>query len=343
MQTIITLKDVSRKAQVSVGTVSRVLSRSKTAVPISERTRAKVLKIAEELNYHPNIFARGLRLRKSYTIGLIIADIEDPFYGPIIRGIEEILLLNGYHFLLSDAKNDGTRETFCCEDLLKRQVDGILISGVPANVKEKGMEILKQKQIPVVLIGRISRLNFPVVIVDNEKGGFYATEHLIKLGHRRIGFLSGPEEQPDCLKRLIGYKMALKRYDIKFEECLIAKANHTPETGYTVMKELLQSIPGLTACFAYNDLIAVGAMRAINEEGIKIPEDFSIIGYDDIRVAPYLEPPLTTIRQPLKEMGVKAASLILKLISSKKAKDTNAILEPELVIRKSTGMVKNLR
>ena len=340
-----TLRSVSEKAHVSVATASRVLNGTRTIVPISEKTRRKVLEAADGLDYQPNIFAKCLRLKKSFTIGLVMSNIEDYFFGPIIRGIEKILQPNGYHFIIVDAEDSGEKELLCVEDLLKRRVDGVLVVGVPVvGCREEGEARLKEKGIPSVFVARQTNNNAPCVIVDNERGGFLATEHLILLGHRRIGFLSGPPLQPDGISRLAGYRKAFKKYGVPLRDDLIVAmddATPLPQTGYkAMMRKFSRKQTDMTACFAYNDLLAMGALTAMAAKKRNIPEDFSIVGFDDILTASYFVPPLTTVRQPLEEMGRKAASLLLDIISKQSNGDDagrKIVLQPELMIRKTTA------
>lgn len=337
-----TLRSISKKANVSIATASRVLSGAKTAVKISEKTRNRVLKVAKGIDYHPNIFARSLRLRKSFTVGLVVSSIEDYFFGPIIKGVERILRSKGYHLILVDAENNSEKELFCIQDLFSRMVDGILIAGIPAGYGKEGLLHLAEKDIPVVCIARQIDGNLPWIAVDNELGGFLATEHLIMLGHKRIGFISGPPKQPDCQSRLAGYRAAFTKHGLKFNKDLIVivkDASPLPETGYkAIMKEFSHRQMNMTACFAYNDFMALGAMKAIATKGRKVPQDFSIVGFDDILLASYCLPSLTTVRQPLEEMGKKAASLLMNIILKQNIddKEKKIVLPPNLIVRNST-------
>ncbi|MBI3991005.1 MAG: LacI family DNA-binding transcriptional regulator [Candidatus Omnitrophica bacterium] len=339
---MVTLKEVAQKAKVSVSTASKVLSQSKTAIPISRETKEKVITAAKELKYHPNLFARSLRTGKTYTVGFIVADIEDPFFAPIISGVEHSLGSAGYHFLLSNAKDTSGEESFYLEYYRRKRVDGILLAGVTKAPVSDSILKAYQKETSIVLISRkTGNDNIPSVIVDNVEGGYKATKHLLKLGHRKILFLSGPPEKPDCQARLEGYKKALKEAGLPFRKEMLKIANHTPDKGYNVMKDILNQRKDITAAFAYNDYIAFGAIRAIKEMGMNIPKDFSIVGFDDILMASYVDPPLTTIRQPLKDMGKKAAELLLqRILSSKKSVFNDVVLNPDLIIRNSTGNAK---
>jgi len=338
------LRAISKKANVSIATASRVLSGAKTVVKISEKTRKKVMEAAKELDYIPNVFAKSLRLRKSFTIGLVVSNIEDYFFGPIIRGVERNLKYKGYHLILADAEDDIEKETFCVHDLYGRMVDGILIAGIPAGYEKEKLPTNERKKVPLICIARQIDSHLPSVAIDNELGGFLATEHLIMLGHRRIGFLSGPPMLPDCQSRLAGYKSAFKKYGLKLDKNLIMVKNTSPlpETGYKAMIEgFLNKSIKMTACFAYNDFMAMGAMKALLQKGRKIPENFSIVGFDDILPAAYSTPPLTTVRQPLEEIGRRATSMLLNIISKPDSDyvGEKLVLQPKLIVRGSTRKI----
>lgn len=337
----LTLKDIAEKAGVSTGTVSRILTRAASGITISGKTRRKVLKLVEELGYHPDIYARSLRTRRTYTVGVIIEDIEDPYFGPIIGGIEEVLIPQDYHFLITDAKDSGERESVCVDYFLSRRVEGIIFAGSPAGHSDEPIRKVVKRALPGVLLNRESRLHLPYVAGDDQRGGYLATKHLLKLGHKRIAFLSGPPAKLDSQNRLKGYSKALKECRIHFDERLVEGANHTLRSGCQAMKRLLRRCPEVTACFAYNDLLALGAIEALREERRRIPEDFSIVGFDDIPFAQYSNPRLTTVRQPVRELGRKSAEVLLEILSASKKKSLKTImLEPELIIRKTTKSVK---
>lgn len=340
----LTLKDIAEEAGVSAGTVSRILRKAPSSITISEKTRRKVLQLVEELGYHPDIYARSLRTRRTYTIGVIIEDIGDPYFGPVIGGIEEVLIPQDYHFLITDARDSGERESVCVDYFLSRRVEGIIFAGSPAGHSDQPIKKVVKRDLLGVLLNRESKLHLPCVAVDDKKGGYLATRHLLGLGHERIAFLSGPPDKLDSQNRLKGYRKALKEYRVAFEERLVERGNHTLRSGYEAMKKLLRRCPEVTACFAYNDLLALGAIEALREEGRLIPEDFSIVGFDDIVFAQYSNPRLTTVRQPVRELGRRSAEVLLEILSARKKKSARRIiLEPELVIRKSTKSVKQLR
>ena len=333
----LTLKNIAKKVGVSTSTVSRVLNGTPSRIPVSEKTKRKVHKLVKELDYHPDVYARSLRSRKSYTVGVVIEDVEDPYFGPVIRAIEETLIPRDYHFLVTNARNEGKRELVCVDYLLSRLVEGIIFAGTPEGYNDEAIKKVTKKGIPCVLLKRKSGMRLPSITINNENGGYIATQHLLKLGHQRIAFLSGPAHKSDSQNRLKGYKKALREFGIGSQEKLIEKGNHTPESGYKMMKRLLKKCPETTACFAYDDLVALGAMKAIQEEGKRIPEDFSIVGFDDNLPVQYPYPPLTTVRQPVREMGGRAVNLLLDSILSGGKKPAETVVFPlKLIIRQTT-------
>ena len=334
-----TLKDVAKKAGVSITTASRVLNDKPSQILISEETKKKVLEVAKELDYYPNIFARSLRTKKTGIVGVIVSDITDPYFGGIINGAEKILNENDYYFLLSSAQNSPQREELYLTKLRKSRVDGLLILGGTQRFTNDEVKQLVRSGIPIVVVGRkCPHPNVSSVIVDNFTGGFVATEHLIKLGHQDIVHITTHQPRVDGEERLNGYESALEKYRSK-EKCWIEKGDITAESGYKVMTNILKKGKRPTAIFAFNDISALGVMRAIRSQGLRIPEDFAVVGFDDIPIAAHFDPPLTTVKQPQEEMGRKGAELLLRAIgeSKKGTERENLVLEAKLITRKSSG------
>ena len=333
-----TLKDVAKKAGVSITTASRVLNDKPSQILISEQTKKKVLEVAKELDYYPNIFARSLRTKKTGIVGVIVSDITDPYFGGIINGAEKVLNENDYYFLLSSAQNSPQREELYLTKLRKSRVDGLLILGGTQRFTNDEVKQLVRGGIPIVVVGRkCPHPNASSVIVDNFTGGFVATEHLIKLGHRDIVHVTTHQARVDGEERLNGYKSALEKYRLK-EKCWIEKGDITAESGYKVMTNILKKGKRPTAVFAFNDISALGVMRAIRNQELRIPENIAVVGFDDIPIAAHFDPALTTMRQPQEEMGRKGAELLMKSIEKGKenTQGDNIVLEAKLIIRKSS-------
>jgi len=336
---VATLKDIAKKAGVSVTTASRVLNNKPSQIPISEETKKKVLKVAKEFKYYPNIYARSLRTRRTGIIGVIVSDITDPYFSGIIDGVEKVLNESDYYFLLSSTQNSPQKEELYLTKLRKSRVDGLLILGGTQRFTDKEVRELVKSGIPIVVVGRKApHPSIRSVTVDNFTGGFIATEHLIKLGHQDIVHITTTEPRVDGQERVKGYKSCMEKYGLK-DKCWIEKGDITAESGYRVMTNILKKSKKPTAVFAFNDMSALGIMRAIREQGLKIPEDIAIVGFDDIPIAAYFNPPLTTVRQPQEEMGRKGAELLIKTIKKdeKRSKEADIVLKPKLIIRKSSG------
>ena len=334
-----TLKEVAKKAGVSVTTASRILSNKPSPIPISEETRRRVLKVARRLDYLPNIFARSLRTGKTGIVGVIVSDITDSYYGGIIDGIERVLNENDYYFLLSSTQNSPQKEELYLTRLRKSRVDGLLILGATQRFTDNEVRELARSGIPIVLVGRESpHPSVSAVTVDNFTGGFLATEHLIKLGHTEVVHITTRQPRIDGEQRLNGYESAMEKYGLK-DRRRVEKGDITAESGYQVMAGILRRGKRPTAVFPFNDRSALGVMMAIRDQGLRIPEDIAIVGFDDIPIARHFDPPLTTVRQPQEEMGRKGAELLMKVLRENEdvEKRENIILEAKLVVRKSSG------
>jgi len=334
------MMDVAKAAGVSTATVSAVINGISTRIPVSEASHTKVKEAIRKLNYQVNEHARSLRTGKSFTIGVVVSDITQPFSGEMIRVVERVLCSRNYNFLLSDIQNNKEREHFYLQLFLQKKVDGILFVGASNELDDHGIQDLLKAGIPVVLTEReVSEKNVPCVLVDNRKGGFMATNHLIQQGHVHVTFITGPEKNVVSIKRLEGYKCALIQNKREFLEERIIEGGISLEDGYNAMRTLLNRTTVPTAVVAFNDTLALGAMRAIKDKGLGVPEDIAVIGYDDIPMASYCDPQLTTIRQPILRMCHEATGLLLDILGKKYSRDyfKKTVLEPELVVRKSCG------
>lgn len=329
----VTLKDIAREAGVSATTVSRALNNKQD---INSVTKEKILKIAKELGYTPNAVARGLKIQQTRTIGVAIADISDPFFAPIVKGIEKTARENGYHLILCDTDEDYETEKEALQTLIEKRVDGLLVT--PSQTNYEDIVQLKRQHIPFVLLGRhfnFQLLEADYVATDDIEGAFSAATYLIRKGHRRILFINGPDYVSSAKERLAGYKRALLEAGVEIDESLIRAGGLKMEDGYRIMREVLRDPLQFTAVLAYSDFVALGVIKALNEAHLRIPQDVAVIGYDDIDVAAFLEVPLTTVKIPKHELGAEGFKLLKKRMEEKGSFPQRVILPTELIIRKS--------
>ena len=326
-----TIKDVAKLAGVHPSTVSRVINDDPR---ISEKTKKKILLIVNKLRYTPNAIARGLKTKRTYTLGMLIPDITNPFFAEIARGVEDVANKNNFNVILCNTDDKLKKERIYLQILRGKRVDGLILG--TAHVKDKSILELEMKKFPYILISRnIEGLDKNCIIVDDVEGGMMATEYLIKLGHRRIAHITGPLKTRSALNRLKGYKLALKKYKIKYQEELVEEGDFRIKGGYQAMKKFLKLLEPPRAIFAANDLLALGAMQAIQKKNFHIPEDFSVVGFNDIELASFVYPALTTIRQPMLEMGELAVKMLLRIIEEGEFNQRRVILQPKLIIRES--------
>ncbi len=332
---MIRLKDIAARAGVSVMTVSKVM---RDAPDISASTKARVRQLATELGYTPNSMAQGLRNRSSRLFGLVIPAATNPIYARVLMAIEEQAHGLGYDVLLGHSLNMAEREESVVRRLLSRRVDGLFISPVyrlqpTAPIYEE----LLRRRLPTVLLGHRAPFceKFTAVETDDVGASYSATRHLLELGHKRIAFLTGPPAAPSSRERLEGYRRALREAEIDTDDTLIFNAGSTIEEGEKAALQMLQENPKATAIQAANDLTAIGAATVCLNQGIKIPEDLSIVGFGNILTSEHFRVPLTTIRQPKLRLGVAAMDSMLKLLRGEVPAARR--LSAEIVIRKSTS------
>jgi len=327
------MREVAEQAQVSVTTVSHVINDTR---PVSDELRAKVTAAMDELGYQPNRLARSLRRGETHTIGMIIPDGVNPFFAEVARGIEDTGFEQGYSVILCNSDGDLQKELQYTNVLNEKQVDGIIF--VAAGLSQEHILGLQQRGLPVVVVDReIPGLPVGTVITDNAQGGWLATGHLLSLGHRRIACLSGPHDLTPSAERVTGYRQALEAAGVPVEENLIPRGDFKYESGYNAMRKLFALEKPPSAVFACNDLMAMGAMTAAAESGCRVPDDLSVVGFDDIELASYTIPPLTTVRQPKYEMGAIAARMLLDHMRQDDLTPKRQILATELVVRKSSA------
>ena len=331
-----TIYEVARAAGVSTATVSRALNGSGQ---VAERTRHRITEAIGALGYQPNHVARSLVLKATHTIAVMLPDITNPFFPALVKGVQLAADEEGYAVLLAHTGGDPAKEESYFRVLRGQQVDGVLLVGlVSAPESLKG---LVGRGLPVVTLDRpVDLPGSATVRVDHKAGGRLATGHLLELGHRRIAHIAGPKGLGVSRERLDGYRLALSDHGVSFNESLVAEGDFSEDGGYRGIQELLRVRVSFTALFAANDLSAIGAMTALREHGLQVPDDVSVVGFDDIHVASYTSPKLTTIRQPIYDMGRAAAKLLIDAREKKLSlKDKTAIFDGELVVRESTGQV----
>lgn len=328
-----TIRDVAKAAGVGLGTVSRVLNNSGYVRP---ETRERVLQTCEELGFVPNQVARSLVRRLTATVGLIVPDITNPFFPSITRGVEDAASDGGYTVFLCNADNDPAMEAVDVRKLRERWVDGIIFVGTTD--RRELVSGLLADGVPVVVTDRmLDELDVDSVVVNNTLGARDAVLHLIDLGHRRIAHAAGPQSTRTGQDRRAGYRQALQEAAIPDAQSLVVFGEYTVEGGYHTAQVLLGRSPRPTAIFAGNDLMALGIMRAADEAGIAVPDELSVVGFDDIQMAGLMHPGLTTVRQPAYEMGRLAMTMLQERIAGQAAPAARRhVFQPELVVRGTT-------
>jgi len=331
----ITMQDVANEVGISAATVSHVINQSRY---VSEDLKRKVQAAIEELGYQPNGVARSLRAQKTSSIGLIIPNNANPFYAEVVRGVEKVAYQQGYSVILCNSDRDIEREVRYTELLLHRRVDGILFVGAWVGDQLEHLEKAVKRGLPIVAVDRnVAGLPISTIMADNEHGGKLATQYLLDQGHRRIACIGGSPQRTPNARRVAGYFQALAGKGIRPDESVVKRANFTFEGGYAAANELLTQNANISAIFASNDLMAIGTMRSALDQGLRVPDDVSIIGFDNIQVTEYTNPPLTTVDHAMVEMGEKAAEILLDLCNSGEIFVSHELIVPKLVIRKSVA------
>lgn len=330
--TQITLDDVAKISGFSKSTVSRALRNEDKYV--NPCTKKRVEEVARKLGYIPNAVARSLRSRKTTSIGVIIADICNPFFPSVVRGIEDTARKKGYNIILCNTDEKYEREKEALETLIQKRVDGLLIA--PVQKKFDDLLELQRQKIPFVLIGRhFDPFETNHVISDDVKGAFMAIEYLIKKSHKKIFMINGPSYISSARERMMGYKKALAENSIKFDVKLLKEGALKMEDGYRAIKKAILSKLNFTAVFAYSDLVAFGVIKGLTGQGYKVPDDIAVVGYDNIDFGFSAELPLTTVHIPKYELGSEGMKLLHKTIDGKVNKPQKVVLDAELIIRES--------
>lgn len=328
----ITMKDIAAKLGVSESTVSRAINNKPG---VGEDTKQKILNLARRYNYQPNLLARNLARQESNMIGLILPDISSLFYSEVTRAIQDIATKHGYQVMICNTDSDEKRESAYIEWLQGNKIAGIIFLG--NGLANNKIINLGLSGYPIVLANRlVEEVMLPSVIIDNNTGAFEATKHLLERGHKRIALINGPKDNLTAQNRFRGYREALKEYNLDYDPKLIINKDWSRECGYQGFLELLNLEEPPTAIFAANDLISVGVIEAIKMGGYLIPEEIAVVGFEDTIVTSIIEPPLTTVAQPMYELGSNSAKKLFSLIEDEDIEENIEILTSKLIVRKST-------
>jgi len=329
----ITIYDVAREANVSMATVSRVVNGNPNVKPV---TRKKVMEVIDRLGYRPNAVARGLASKKTTTVGVVIPDISSIFFAELARGIEDIASMYKYNIILSSSDQNKEKELHLLNTMLGKQVDGIVFMG--GNITEEHVEEFKKSPVPIVLAGSIEQTEtIPSVNIDYEKAIFDVVQLLIEKGHKQIAFVVGPLQEPiNSVRKLAGYKRALEEASYEFNEELVIEGDYTYDSGLEAIEKLVELETKPTAIVVGSDEMALGVVHGALDRGFKVPEDFEVISSDNTRLAMMVRPQLTTIVQPLYDIGAVSMRLLTKLMNKEEVEDQTVLLPHRIELRDST-------
>jgi len=343
----VTIRDVAKESGFSSTTVSIVLNNAPLARYIPASTKKRIERAAKQLGYRPNLFARSLRSKRSHTVGVMVFDMTDPFCTLVLRGIENSLYQSSYLPILTDVHNERGRFERYLEMLLDRRVEALIVLANWLFVNIDVLGDLEKSSIPTVMIGReLQTDSISSVIVDNEMGAYTALEHLYSLGHRKIACIRGPKTLADSAPRWKGIRAFAKSSGLELDPRLVADLPESRdpsssfEAGYKLTEDLLKQKRPFTALMAFDDMTAFGAIRALTKAGLRVPEQCSVIGFDDVAVSGLYTPALTTVRQPMEAMGTMAVSIALDginaVLEKRPVAGVHRKLAPELAVREST-------
>lgn len=329
-----TIYEVAKHAGVSLATVSRVMNDS---AKVSPKTRQKVLSSMTALNYQPNSIAQSLASRRSNCVGVMVSELYGPIFGALVSSIENELTRAGKFTVFAVGHSDEDKEKEAINFLISRNCDALILH-VEA-VSDDYLRDLSHGETPFVLTNRVvSGLEDKCITLNNELGGYLATRHLLEIGHEDIAYISGPLTWGDAKARLAGHKRALEEAGMTFDRRLMIEGNYMLPSGYQAMLRLLDGDEHFTAVICANDEMAVGAMDALRERGLSVPDDISLVGFDNVRWAPFLSPKLTTVNYPIGEMGQMASRWVLKHVYKDNGVDIQSAFDPQLVVRGSAGV-----
>ena len=343
----VTIRDVAERSGFSSATVSIVLNNAPLARYIPDTTKGRIHKAAQHLGYRPNLFARSLRGRRSHTVGVMVFDMTDPYCTLVLRGIENTLYQGSYLPILTDVHNERTRFERYLEMLLDRRIEGLIVLANWLFLDINLLADLEKSSIPTAMIGReLETDSISSVIVDNEVGGYLALEHLHSLGHRKIAFIRGPKALTDSAPRWRGIRNCAKECGLELDPRLIMELPESRdplssfESGNKLTEDLIRQKRPFTALLAFDDMSAFGAIRALTRAGVGVPEQCSVIGFDDIATSALYTPSLTTVRQPMEAMGASAVGIVVEgingVLEKREIAASHRKVAPELVVREST-------
>ncbi len=335
MPNIPNIKDVAKKSKVSIATVSNVLNKVPTVNP---KIRKRVEKAIKELNYKPNFVAKSLAKGRTQTVACIIPDICNPFFPELVRGASDKAGSLGYNLFLGNIDNNPEKESEYIENFVSRGVDGLIIATSDCSDENTNrLNQIKTLQVPIVLVDRdLEGVDRDLVVIDNVKCAHLAVTHLLEMGHQRIGIILGPLNTMTATQRLEGAQKALQ--EKKISACFIHSGPFTFHTGFKAMDQVLAKRKQADAIFCANDMIAIGALEAIQQNGFRVPQDLSVVGFDDLYISSLVKPALTTIRQPTYELGNIAVSMLIERIQGQATGVARKVILPgELICRESTA------
>ncbi len=347
----ITIRDVAERSGFSSATVSIVLNNAPLARYIPDTTKARIQRAASQLGYRPNLFARSLRSQRSHTVGVMVFDMTDPYCTLVLRGIENALYQSSFLPILTDVHNERSRFERYLEMLLDRRIEGLVVLANWLFLDINVLADLEKSKIPTAIVGcELKNDHINSLIVDNAQGARSALEHLLSLGHRKIAFIRGPRQLSDTEPRWRGVRALAREHNLPLDPKLIVDLPESRdpfssfEDGFKLTQELLHRRRPFTAIMAFDDMTAFGAIRALAKAGVRVPEQCSVIGFDDIAPAALYAPALTTVRQPMEAMGAAAATLVVEIINAgpekKPARAIHRKVVPDLIVRESTRSLK---
>lgn len=333
------IRDLARETGISITAISQILNNK--GERFSDETKKKVFDAVEKMNYKPNYYAKNMIKNDTETVGMIVPEVTDPFFSLVVKGVEDYLNKRGYSLILCNSSHDPVREQKYIEKFIYRKLEGVIIAS-PNKIIKEVVEVLNNSRIPYLLLDRNLNKNIgSKILIDEETGISEAISYLIKMGHRKIGILASDNKYYELRNRFNMYIKCMELNNITVQDNWISRGSLTFNGGYSAAKELL-SKSSVTAIFAENDQLAVGAYAAIYELGLKIPDDISIIGFDGIEMSEYLTPPLTTIAIPVYEMGQNAARTIIHEIINHDYENKDTLLKTNFIIRKSVKRIDNV-
>jgi LacI family transcriptional regulator len=328
----VTIYDVAREANVSMATVSRVVNGNPNVKP---STRKKVLEAIERLGYRPNAVARGLASKKTTTVGVIIPDISSIFFAELARGIEDIATMYKYNIILSNSDQNKDKELHLLNTMLGKQVDGILFMG--GYISEEHVTEFKKSPVPIVLAATIEENNIiPSVNIDYEQAAYDAVAFLIEKGHKRIAYVTGPADDPINNKKLAGYRRALEQHGLTYDESLVIEGDYSYDSGIEAYEKIAELDEQPTAVFVGTDEMALGVIHSAQDHGVNIPEQLEVVGFDNTRLATMVRPRLTTVVQPMYDIGAVAMRLLTKYMNKEHVENHIVVLPHRIEYRQST-------